>query len=371
MASSTARAPARLHVGLMSGTSLDGIDAALVDFSTPSGTLVASHFAAYPDDLRAEALALNGRCDDELDRAARLSIRLADAYADAVLALLATAGRSAADIAAIGCHGQTIRHRPERHYTIQLGDGARLAERTGIPVVTDFRSRDIAAGGQGAPLVPAFHRAAFADPTRARVVVNLGGIANLTRLAPDRPVIGFDTGPGNVLLDAWASAHIGARVDAGGALAASGQVVPAMLAAMRADPYFALPPPKSTGRDLFHRAWLDRFVRTHAAPADVQATLAELTAATLADAIGRHCDGTTEVYLCGGGVHNADLVRRIRSALSGCRVESTQALGVDPDWVEAIAFAWLAQRALAGLPGNVPEVTGAAGPRILGAIHPA
>jgi anhydro-N-acetylmuramic acid kinase len=355
----------------MSGTSLDGIDAALVDLATPPGSLVASHFAPYPDDLRAEALALNGPCNDEIDRAARMSARLADAYADAVRALLAAAGRAATEIVAIGCHGQTIRHRPERHYTIQLVDGARLAERTGICVVTDFRSRDIAAGGQGAPLVPAFHRAAFADPARARVVVNLGGIANITRLAPDRPVIGFDTGPGNVLLDLWASAHTGGRSDLDGKLAASGHVIQPMLAAMRADPYFALPPPKSTGRDLFHRAWLNPFVPSGASPADVQATLAELTATTLADAIHRHGGGASEVYLCGGGVHNGDLVRRIHGALPGCRVASTQALGIDPDWVEAIAFAWLAQRALAGLPGNLPEVTGAAGPRVLGAIHPA
>lgn len=367
----TGSSASQLYVGLMSGTSMDGVDAALIDLGDPPGKLIDTHFLPYPEDVRAEALSLNTPGPNELDRSARLSIRLADLYAGAVNGLLRESGCGASQVVAIGCHGQTVRHRPELGYTLQLGDPARLAELTGINVVADFRRRDIAAHGQGAPLVPAFHRAMFASPAISRVVVNIGGIANLTALPREGPVIGFDTGPGNVLLDLWASAHIKGAIDIDGRFAASGQVQGPLLGRMLADPFFALPPPKSTGRDRFNRAWLDRVDPGVSAPEDVQATLAQLTADSIAGGIDRYCAGSKEVYLCGGGVHNSDLVGRIERALPGRLVRSTAALGVDPDWVEAFAFAWLARCAVTGEPGNLPSVTGATGPRRLGAIYPA
>jgi anhydro-N-acetylmuramic acid kinase len=357
------------YVGLMSGTSLDGVDAALVDFDLPHGTLVAHHFLPYPDDVRAEALALCATGANEIERAGTLGNRIAELYAEAVAALLARAGSP--QVAAIGAHGQTVRHRPERGFTVQLLNAPLLAERTRLTVVADLRSRDIAAGGQGAPLVPAYHAACFARPDMHRVVANIGGIANVTDLAPGRPVRGFDTGPGNALLDFWAAEHLGRRYDAGGAWAASGRVVEPMLAAMLREPYFAAPPPKSTGRELFHRAWLDAFNPGGHAPEDVQATLAALTARSLAEAVANHCGGADELLVCGGGVHNHAVMRSLAAALPGTRVSPTAAAGIDPDWVEAMAFAWLAREALAGRPGNIPSVTGAAGRRVLGAIHPA
>lgn len=357
----------QIFVGLMSGTSLDGVDAALVDFDAAPGRLVAHHFLPFPDDVRAEALALNAPGPNELERAALFANRLALLYAEAVAALLAEAGQPA--VAAIGAHGQTVRHRPDQGYTLQLLNAALLAERTRLRVVADLRSRDVAAGGHGAPLVPGFHAACFARPDRHRVIANVGGIANVTDLAPGQPVTGFDTGPGNVLMDLWAAEHLDRRYDADGAWAASGQVVEPLLAAMLADPYFASPPPKSTGRDDFHRGWLERFpVRTHA-PADVQATLAALTARSVGTAVRRWCGGADELYVCGGGAHNAALMQALAVALPGSRVATTAAEGIDPDWVEAMAFAWLARETLAGRPGNLPGVTGAAGPRVLGAIH--
>lgn len=361
----------RCYVGLMSGTSMDGVDAALVDFSTSPGRLLATHFLPYPDPVRDEALRLNVPGQDELDRSARLAVELADLYASAVDAVLHAGGVQAAEVAAVGCHGQTVRHRPDLGYTIQLVNGARLAERCGITVVTDFRSRDVAARGQGAPLVPAFHRAMFASRDADRVVVNLGGIANITWLPRQEAVLGFDTGPGNLLLDMWASTYINRPVDREGRFARSGTSQRALLDRMLADPFFGLPPPKSTGRDHFNRAWLDRLGLAGYPPEDVQATLAQLTAESIAQAIARHCPGAAEVFLCGGGVHNLDLVERIGGALPACKVDSTAALGVDPDWVEAFAFAWLARCAIEGEPGNLPAVTGAAGPRRLGAIYPA
>lgn len=360
-----------LFAGLMSGTSLDGIDAVLIDFDRRPWRPLATHSAPYPPAMRAEALALNAPGAGELDRAAAFAIAHAERCAEAVHALLAAARVAAAQVSAIGCHGQTVRHRPERGYTVQLASGALLAERTGIRVVCDFRSRDVAAGGQGAPLVPAFHAACFGAPGAHRVVVNLGGIANLTDLPAAGSVHGFDTGPANVLLDLWAEAHLGEPCDRDGAWAASGRVVEPLLAQMIAEPYFAAPPPKSTGRDLFNGEWLARHAPERHAPNDVQATLAELTAASVADAIGRHCAPATDVLLCGGGAHNADLVRRLAARLPGRALADTGALGLAPTWVEAAAFAWLAREALAGRAGNVPEVTGARGPRVLGAIYPA
>src|SRR6266571_2763219 len=363
-------ASSELYIGLMSGTSLDGVDAALVDLGR-APALIAAEFAPYPDAVKTALLAVHEQHEDELHRAAVLGIGLSELYAAAVRRLLENSRVSEKAVRAIGCHGQTVRHRPASGYTLQLGNPAWLAERTGIAVVADFRSRDIAAGGQGAPLVPAFHAAWFRDARRHRVIINLGGIANLTDLPPRGPVTGFDTGPGNVLLDAWTRERFGHDFDRGGALAARGRPVASLLKRLLADPYFHRSPPKSTGREHFSFDWLRRFsVGKHGAE-DVQATLAELTACSVARAIAKYCPGAEEVYLCGGGVRNHDLVMRITRELPGMKIASTERLGIHPDWVEAMAFAWLAQRALKGKTGNLPEVTGAKKPRVLGAIYAA
>jgi len=298
--------------------------------------------------------------------------------------LLAVAGVDARDVVAIGSHGQTIRHRPagaaydgQHPFTWQIGDGNVIAERTGITTVADFRRRDVAAGGHGAPLLPALHAALLRSPDESRAVLNLGGIANLTllpRASQDSPgdVRGFDTGPANALLDAWCERHTGARFDADGAFAARGRVDDGLLAQLLADHWFAQPPPKSTGREQFHLDWLQaRLGQASRAPEDVQATLLELTAATIADALRATQPGTTRVLACGGGVHNPRLLERIAARLPGVVVESTAVHGVDPDFVEAMGFAWLARQTLASRPGNLPSVTGARAPRVLGAIHPA
>ncbi|WP_035054154.1 anhydro-N-acetylmuramic acid kinase [Andreprevotia chitinilytica] len=366
----------RYFIGLMTGTSLDGVDATLLDFSSPRPRLVAAHGHPLPDELRAALMRLQAPSDNELHLAQLAANKLSDVYADAVAALLGKASVRPADIIAIGNHGQTVRHRPELGFTVQLGNHARLAELTGITVVGDFRSRDISAGGQGAPLVPAFHQAIFGDPTKHRVIVNIGGIANLTDLPPQTAepagqVTGFDTGPGNVLIDAWIQQHRGERFDAAGSWAASGTVIDDLLEWLLAEPYFSLPAPKSTGRDLFDARWLDaQLAGRNDAPEDVQATLTALTADSIVAAIRRHSPGVNEVFICGGGAYNPVLVTRITYGLPGIRVANTEELGVDPDWVEAYAFAWLAERCLTAKPGNLPAVTGARGPRILGAIWP-
>ena len=360
----------------MSGTSLDGVDCALVDLSALPG-LVATRFLPYNSSLRQALLDLSERGSDELERAGRLAVELSELYARAVNELLAEARIGAAGIEAIGCHGQTVRHRPESGFTLQLVNPALLAERTGITVVADFRSRDIAAGGQGAPLVPAFHAACFRSAKRHRVVVNIGGIANLTDLptADNGAVGGFDSGPGNMLLDLWASRHLGARCDLDGGLASTGAVIPDLLERMLDDEYFDRPPPKSTGRERFSAEWLaGKLGKERAygqAVADVQATLAELTACSIAGAIERSCPGAEDVFACGGGVHNPDLMRRLEARLGGRQLATTGALGIPADWVEAMAFAWLANQALNRSAGNLPEVTGARGPRVLGAVYPA
>jgi anhydro-N-acetylmuramic acid kinase len=359
-----------LYIGLMSGTSLDGVDAVLADFSQAPGRLVASHFTPYPDAIRAEALALNARAADELARAALLANQLAELYAAAVRELLSEASVDRGQIAAIGCHGQTVRHRPDQGYTVQLVNGALLAERSGLRVVCDFRSRDVAAGGHGAPLVPAYHAACFASHSTHRVIANIGGIANLTDLRPGAPVRGFDTGPGNVLLDLWAQKHLGQPLDRDGAWAASGKVIETLLREMLADPFFAEAPPKSTGRDRFNEAWLARFSPERYAAADVQATLVALTAVSIAQAIARFCGGADEVLVCGGGASNPRLMAELQTRMGRTRVATTSTVGVDADWVEAMAFAWLARETLAGKASSLPEVTGAAGPRVLGAIYP-
>jgi len=357
----------------MSGTSLDGADAVLVDFSGAAPRILASATVGFEPALRAELLALNSPGADEIDRAGRAGNALAEAYARAVLAVLSEAGAARESVRAIGCHGQTVRHRPERGYTVQIGNPARLAERTGIAVVADFRGRDLAAGGQGAPLVPAFHAAVFGDedPSRSRAVLNVGGIANLTLLPARGDVRGFDTGPANGLMDAWCLRHTGHAYDAGGALARQGRVDPALLARLLAEPWFAAPPPKSTGRDQFHLDWVEAALAGDEAAADVQATLLALTARTVANALHATQPATSRVIVCGGGVHNPLLMAALADAISAATVESSAVHGLDPDAVEAMAFAWLAREHLAGRPGNLPAVTGAAGPRVLGALYPA
>ncbi|MBI5753141.1 MAG: anhydro-N-acetylmuramic acid kinase [Hydrogenophilales bacterium] len=356
----------------MSGTSLDGVDAVLADFSAEPPQLIASQHIGFDAALRAELLALNQPGENELARAALAANQLARHYAEAVHALLAQQKISARQVAAIGCHGQTVRHRPELGYTLQLNNPALLAELAGITVVADFRSRDIAAGGQGAPLAPGFHAAAFSHPEKHRVIVNIGGIANLTDLPVAGKVIGFDCGPGNMLLDAWCAAHTGHAFDDNGAWAASGKVIPALLAALLQAPFFQLRPPKSTGRDLFNSAWLQPFLRTEYAPQDVQATLLQLTAQSIAQAIKDYCMGAQEVFVCGGGARNGALMHALRHAFAGqgISVAPTDALGVAAEQVEALAFAWLARQALQGKTGNLPAVTGAKHACVLGAIYP-
>lgn len=359
------------YIGIMSGTSLDGIDAALVDLSQETPHLVSSHYQAYAQPLKEALLALHQPSHNELHQAHLIANRLAREYAEATLTLLKKSSVTAGQIQAIGCHGQTIRHRPEHGYTIQLNNTALLAELTGIHVVGDFRSRDIAAGGQGAPLVPAFHDKVLRHPQIHRAILNIGGIANITDLAPDKPASGFDTGPGNLLMDAWIARHQGQPYDKDGAWAGSGKVIPALLQRLLADPFFASAPPKSTGRDLFNPAWLENRLTGNETAADVQATLLALTGGSIAAAVERFCQGVEEIYLCGGGVHNKTLVSRLQRALPQCRIEKTEALDIAADWMEAIAFAWLAQQTMHLHPANLPAVTGAKHSCVLGAIYPA
>ena len=364
-----------LFVGTLSGTSVDGIDAALVRFGARP-ELIATHSLAFPAELKAELLALGRPGDNEIDRLGRADVALGRLFAFAVNELLAKADLTTREVRAVGSHGQTIRHRPgfDPAFTLQNGDPNVIATETGIAVVADFRRKDLALGGQGAPLVPAFHEAVFRTKENDRVVVNIGGIANLTALSadPTAPVLGFDTGPGNTLLDAWARRVLGTPMDRDGALAAGGRVVPELLRAMLAEPYFAQPAPKSTGPEQFSTAWLETHLAGLAEPpsdSDVQATLVALTARSIADAIRALPLGAApEVFVCGGGAHNAAVMRALRAELPDCKVAVTDALGVAGDWVEAMAFAWLARQRMLGLPGNCPQVTGASRAAVLGAV---
>lgn len=362
-----------LYIGLMSGTSLDGVDALLVDFAAAPPRAIASHYIPYPAALRRELLALSHASHIELHRLAQLDVRLGELYAAAVRELLNTSRIAADAIAAIGSHGQTVRHHPTgpHPYTLQLGDPNIIAERSGITTVADFRRRDMAAGGQGAPLVPAFHAALFRHAERNRVVLNLGGMANITVLPRDTaiPVTGFDTGPGNVLLDGWAARHRGTPYDAEGAWAAGGGVLPALLQRLLADPYFTTPPPKSTGRERFHLDWLEARLEGTEDPQDVQTTLLELTARSVAQAIADHAAGTEEILVCGGGANNTALMQRLARHLAPRTVHSTAHHGVEPQAVEAMAFAWLARQTLHGAAGNLPAVTGARHPVVLGGVY--
>ncbi|MEO5558595.1 MAG: anhydro-N-acetylmuramic acid kinase [Dokdonella sp.] len=362
-----------LWLGLISGTSADGIDAALVRFE-PQLEVVGSHTLPYPTALRERVIALaRSHASIALDDYGRLDVEIGECFATAALSVLRDCGVKAASVAAIGSHGQTVCHRPTgpHPFTLQIGDPSVIAERTGIATIADFRRADVAAGGQGAPLLPALHAAVFADAVMPRAILNLGGIANLTILTPGHEVLGFDTGPANCLLDAWAARHLNAPRDDNGAWARSGRVDEALLARWLDDPYFHAAPPKSTGREVFNLDWLGARVPAQAAPVDVQATLLVLSARSIADALRSHGRDTREVFACGGGVHNAALMDALRRELSNARLDTTAALGLDPDYVEAVGFAWLARARLADEPGNLPAVTGARGARLLGAIYPA
>jgi len=360
-----------LYIGIMSGTSLDGVDAVLAESRGARMRLRANVHLPYPARLRARLLALHEAGPDELHRSALLANELSALYASAVRRLLARARVGARAVTAIGCHGQTVRHQPRSGYTVQLANGARLAELTGITVVCDFRSRDIAAGGEGAPLVPAFHRAMFGSARRGRAIVNVGGIANITSLPSRGKVTGFDCGPGNCLLDAWIRLKRRKSYDARGAWAARGRVIPRLLATLLAHPYFRRLPPKSTGRDEFGLRLVKRALTGKEHPVDVQATLLEFTASTIARAVRAHSRGARAVFLCGGGAYNRALLARLAVLLPDRRIATTAALGIEPGHVEGLAFAWLARQALKRKPGNLPAVTGARGPRVLGAIYPA
>lgn len=366
------------YIGLMSGTSLDGVDGVLAEHLPGRAALQSRRHAhrGFPPGLRNELLALNRSGPDELHRSALAANGLVHVCADVVRELLTDAGLPAPEVRAIGAHGQTVRHRPGAFdgngYTLQLMNGALLAELCGIDVVCDFRSRDVAAGGQGAPLVPAFHAACFGAPGRHLAVLNLGGIANLTLLPADGRVLGLDTGPANVLMDGWCQRHTGQAFDADGSWAAGGRVDAALLQRWLAEPFFDLAPPKSTGRDLFDMAWLQARLGAEAHDArDVMATLAELSACTVADALRRHAPATQAMFVAGGGAFNRHLLARLAALLPGVQVQTSDALGVPPDQLEALAFAWLARACVERQPGNLPAVTGARGPRVLGALYPA
>lgn len=360
-----------LFAGLMSGTSLDGVDAVLIDISDGGIRTIGAHYLPYPNDLRAEVLTLHKSGNNELHRVALLGNRLAALYAQAVANLLTQAGTASTSVCAIGCHGQTLRHRPELGYTLQINNPAMLAELTGTTIIADFRSRDVAAGGQGAPLVPAFHDAMFRSPDRHRIILNFGGIANITNLKPGEKTRGFDCGPANLLLDAWVQAHRGERYDEDGRWARSGQPLHSLLTRMLSHPFFALAPPKSCGREEFNLGWIQQLLENDDAPVDVQATLLALTAKCVGSAVARWCGEPDEVFLCGGGAYNSALVEAVRGELPRAKIDTTSTLGVLPELVEATAFAWLAHRTVNGLSGNLPAVTGAAGERILGAIYQA
>lgn len=371
-----------VFVGLISGTSADGIDAALVEFSANGCSLRLGRTYPWDPDVRERLVVLGqGGAAQSIEELGTLDVRIGEAFAAAATSLIGEAGVDACDVRAIGSHGQTVRHRPAgalgdgRHpFTWQLGDAAVIAERCRITTVADFRRRDVAAGGQGAPLVPAFHAAMLQSSDEDRAVLNLGGIGNFTLLPKDAAtqphlVRGFDTGPANALMDAWCERHQGCAFDANGEFAARGRVDTALLLRLLDEPWFALPPPKSTGREQFHLAWLEQRLTGSESAQDVQATLLELSAVTIANLLHSQQPLTRRLLACGGGVRNTRLMTRIAELVPQAQVESTSAYGLDPDFLEAMAFAWLARQTLAGLPGNLPAVTGARGPRVLGAIH--
>ena len=368
-----------LFIGLMSGTSMDAVDTAILDFSGEEFVLRANYELPIPSDTRARIAAISQPGEDEIERMGPLERELGQLFGEAVLELIERSGIPAEKITAIGSHGQTIRHRPAsatdgsgHSFTLQIGDPNTIAECTGITTVADFRRRDAAAGGEGAPLAPAFHAAAFATPGVNRAIVNIGGIANASILESTELAMGFDTGPGNTLLDYWIERERGARYDESGAWAAEGQVEPQLLERLMAHPYLAKTGPRSTGKEAFNLDWLARCLAELdplKAP-NIQAPLAQYTAESIARGLKSCGRRISEVYICGGGAHNTDLMRRIYHSLPSITLDTTAPLGMDPDWVEAAAFAWLARQTLSGLPGNATAVTGARGSRVLGGIFP-
>lgn len=368
---------AEIYIGLMSGTSMDAVDAAAVDLGGANPRLLATVSHPYPPALRNRLVELCNGTSQELAHYAQLDAELGRLFGETALAVISREIISAREIVAIGSHGQTIRHYPanEPPSSLQIADPNIIASMTGITTVADFRRRDMSVGGQGAPLVPAFHAVLFRQRGKTRVVLNLGGIANITILPGDRrlPVTGFDTGPGNTLMDRWTARHLRQPMDREGKWAASGEVDERLIERLLGDAYFSQQPPKSIGTDYFSLTWLDRFLRrrkTRITRKNVQTTLCELTAVTVADAIRREAPDASEILACGGGVHNLALMFRLQVLLGDLPLRSTEDFGVPPDWIEAMAFAWLAQQTLAGKPGNVPSVTGAAKPVILGGIYP-
>lgn len=365
-----------LYIGLLSGTSVDGVDAALVECHDTDVRIVHTLSYTFPPELQGRLVELTTTDSCTPEAIGETDAQLGECLGQAAMALIDESGTSTETIRAIGSHGQTIRHRPNltHPFTWQIGDANRIAEMTGITVVSDFRRRDMAAGGQGAPLAPALHQAVFRSSTEERAVLNIGGIANLTLLPADPAIAatGFDTGPGNGLLDHWHRQHRGKSYDADGQWAASGQINAALLDELLDAPYFATPPPKSTGREEFNGQWLQKRLANFPGIAenDVQATLSMLTATTVAHALTRWMPSCQRLLVCGGGVHNRQLRHDLRTTLPGVLIESTAALGIEPDWVEAAAFAWLAHRTLEGLAGNLPTVTGARHPVVLGAVYP-
>jgi len=366
---------AEYYVGLMSGTSMDALDAVLVDFSTTPLQISATLSQPLPVELRQQMMALANPGDNELERAAQADILFARFSASTVQNLLFAAKIPAAEILAVGSHGQTIRHGPNADpaYTVQIGDGNTLAQLTGITTIADFRRRDMAVGGEGAPLVPAFHASCFQHEGETRVILNIGGIANISILPakPQQPVSGFDTGPGNMLMDSWIKRCLGDAYDNNGNWARSGRVHEELLEQLLDEPYFSRTPPKSTGRERFNLDWLLPQLPSGISEVDVQSTLCELTARSIAEAIGHYAKDCREILVCGGGAYNGYLMGRLAERLPGCTINSTAQYGLEPRWVEAVAFAWLARQTLNHLPGNLPAVTGAREAVILGAIYPA
>lgn len=356
-----------MFIGLMSGTSIDGIDAVLVDFSNEKPVLVETHHQPYTPELRKQIMALCSPSADEINRLGEMDILLGKEFANAVNTLLEKHPAARAQVRAIGSHGQTIRHHPQRGFTLQIGDPNVIAAETQITTVADFRRRDMALGGQGAPLVPAFHHAIFATPQVNRVIVNIGGIANITLLSADGKVSGFDTGPGNTLLDAWTEKHLQKTYDQHGEWARTGTVQKKLLQTLLSDAFFHLPAPKSTGREYFNLMWLEQFL-TDEKPADVQATLVDLTARSIAQSIQSHFS-EGKVFVCGGGAHNQFLLQRLEYFLPEFSLASTEKLGVHPNWVEAMAFAWLAKQTLEKKASNLTSVTGANQASILGGVY--
>ncbi len=344
---------------------MDGIDVAVVDFAKTPFELIATHTEEIPTKLRAKLIALCTPSDNEINKLGQVDIELGQLFAKAVLNTLAKTSLKPTDIKAIGSHGQTIRHMPssEFPFTLQIADPNSIAENTGITTVADFRRRDMAAGGQGAPLVPAFHNVFFRDAHKKRVVLNLGGIANITVLN-EKPIIGFDTGPGNTLMDAWCLKQLNQTYDRDGKWAASGKLIPALLEKLLADPYFKKSAPKSTGREYFNLNWLSGFLHDEK-PEDVQATLLALTVHSIAREI-KDCD---ELIVCGGGAHNQYLMQELKKACSNISVVSSEKFGINPSWIEAIAFAWLAKQTLDKKPGNITSVTGATREVVLGGVY--